>query len=41
MRMLLSTYGSGPAVPSPALDAAARLCAAPVATGVLPTGGWR
>jgi hypothetical protein len=41
MRMLLSTYGSGPAMQSRVLGAEARVCAAPVATDVMPTGGWR
>jgi vancomycin aglycone glucosyltransferase len=48
MRALLSTYGSrgdveamvGLAVQLAALGAAARVCV-PVATRVMPTGGWR
>jgi hypothetical protein len=49
MRVLLSTYGSrgdiesmvGLVVQVGALAAAAEECDAPVATGMMPAGGWR
>jgi hypothetical protein len=48
MRVLLTMNGSrgddeamALAVKRGALDAAAEECDAPVATGVMPTGGWR